>query len=810
MKIQNICLQQSVFFPIKIVLFLILTLTLVFSSAYSAEVTLRWDPNTEPDLAGYKLYYDTNSGAPYDGADADQGASPVVIAIENLANADQPEYTITGLAGSREYFFAVTAYDNETPSLESDYSAEVTITTYTIGSSAGQNGTISPSGSVALSHGADQTFTFTPNAGYHVENVLVDGSSFGLVSSYTFTNITSDHTISANFAVNTYTITASAGSGGAISPSGSVSADYGSSKTFTFTPGSGYHIATVLVDGASVGAVSSYTFSSITANHTISVSFAVNTYTITASAGPNGAISPSGSVSADYGSSKTFAFTPSSGYRIENVLVDGASVGAVSSYTFSSIASDHTIAASFAVNTYTITASAGPNGAISPSGSVSADYGTSKTFTFTPGSGYRIENVLVDGASVGAVSSYTFADITGNHTILVNFQADNQPPVANAGPDQLVEERSVVTLSGLNSSDPDDGIARFSWIQIQGTPVVLSHPDAEETTFIAPDVSSEGETLVFQVTVEDYSGAQATDTCIVNVSWVNIPPVADAGSDQTAYEGDLVVLDASGSSDPDDEIASFQWTQIEGVPVSLSDAQAMQPAFIAPDTGPEGASLKFSLIVTDQRGLQSSDTCIVNVIWVNMPPTADAGPDQTGYEGETIVLHGENSTDPDDGILSYQWAQLNGTPVAFLDPESPQTEFIAPEVLTDIDFLTFELTVTDHGGLKSTATCTVGVKPVEENDSTPPELMIEIPTSDTYFETTDQNITLSGYASDDIAVSAVTWNSSRGDNGMASGTENWKISMMRIKPKLNVITITAIDAAGNSASTTINIYRPVN
>ena len=70
----------------------------------------------------------------------------------------------------------------------------------------------------------------------------------------------------------------------------------GGSQTFTITPSTGYHVADVLVDGASVGAVTSYTFTNVTANHTISASFAVNTRTITASAGANGTISPSGAV----------------------------------------------------------------------------------------------------------------------------------------------------------------------------------------------------------------------------------------------------------------------------------------------------------------------------------------------------------------------------------------------------------------------------------------------------------------------------------------------------------------------------------
>ncbi len=93
-----------------------------------------------------------------------------------------------------------------------------------------------------------------------------------------------------------YTITASAGTGGSISPSGSVSVSHGSNRTFTVTANTGYTIANVLVDGASVGAVSSYTFNNVTANHTISASFTANSYTITASAGTGGTISPSGSV----------------------------------------------------------------------------------------------------------------------------------------------------------------------------------------------------------------------------------------------------------------------------------------------------------------------------------------------------------------------------------------------------------------------------------------------------------------------------------------------------------------------------------
>ena len=67
-------------------------------------------------------------------------------------------------------------------------------------------------------------------------------------------------------------------------------------------------------------------------------------------------------------------------------------------------------------NTYTITASAEEHGIITPSGAVSVEEGDSQTFTMTADRGYEVADVLVDGQSAGAVSSYTFEDVAGDHT----------------------------------------------------------------------------------------------------------------------------------------------------------------------------------------------------------------------------------------------------------------------------------------------------------------------------------------------------------------------------------------------------------
>src|SRR5512142_235285 len=122
-----------------------------------------------------------------------------------------------------------------------------------------------------------------------------------------------------------------------------------------------------------VAANKTYTFSNVTVNHTISVSFTAITYTITSSAGSGGTISPSGTVSVNQGSDQSYTISPSVGYQISDVLVDNVSVGAVTTYTFSNVTVTHTISASSPAITYTITSSAGSGGTISPSGTGSVN-----------------------------------------------------------------------------------------------------------------------------------------------------------------------------------------------------------------------------------------------------------------------------------------------------------------------------------------------------------------------------------------------------------------------------------------------------
>ena len=297
----------------------------------------------------------------------------------------------------------------------------------------------------------------------------------------------------------------------------------------------------------------------------------------------------------------------------------------------------------------------------------------------------------------------------GDKEVSAIFRSANQSPVADAGPDQRVEEGQRVQLNGSGSFDADNAIVTYRWWQRSGTPVTLSDINAVSPSFVAPDVGMQGDILTFRLTVKDATGRKDFDKCRVYVSWINAQPYADAGPDQTVMEGQSVSLSGLNSIDPDDGIASYHWQQIDGIPVTIAEPNTAQPTFTAPNVGIEGASLRFALSVYDQSGLESTDQCLVNIIWQNEPPVADAGPDQIVPESSLVTLDGRDSLDVDDGITSFSWVQIGGNSVALNDATSEQPYFWTTEVGPEGESLTFELTITDSDGLMARDECVVNV-----------------------------------------------------------------------------------------------------
>jgi hypothetical protein len=267
----------------------------------------------------------------------------------------------------------------------------------------------------------------------------------------------------------------------------------------------------------------------------------------------------------------------------------------------------------------------------------------------------RIASVFLLALLVGATwvsNAHASASYGGDCTQCHSWS--NQPPVANAGVDKTANAGTAVTLSGSASRDSDDGIASYAWAQTAGTAVTLTNANTVTASFTAPNVTA-ATVLTFRLTVTDRRPQSATDTINVTVNpvAVNRPPVANAGADRTVNAGTGVTLSGAASSDPDDGIGSYAWTQTGGTGVTLTGANTASATFTAP-TAAASSTLTFQLTVRDRANQAATDTIVVtvNAAPVNRPPVANAGVDQTVSAGAGVTLSGTASRDPDDGIGS--------------------------------------------------------------------------------------------------------------------------------------------------------------
>ena len=195
-------------------------------------------------------------------------------------------------------------------------------------------------------------------------------------------------------------------------------------------------------------------------------------------------------------------------------------------------------------------------------------------------------------------------------------QPTNRRPSANAGPNQIVNRDEVVTLDGTASRDRGgSGTISHSWRQTQGPRVSLTGADTARPTFTAP---SSPTYLRFRLTVTDSHGVTDIDAVVVRVTdspdsaaVSNLPPVANAGPDQTVTPGGEVALDGSGSLDPDSgDTLSYVWRQTVGPSVVLSSTTVANPTFTAPSSP---TTLRFRLTVTDSYGAIDIDAVVITV-----------------------------------------------------------------------------------------------------------------------------------------------------------------------------------------------------
>lgn len=289
-------------------------------------------------------------------------------------------------------------------------------------------------------------------------------------------------------------------------------------------------------------------------------------------------------------------------------------------------------------------------------------------------------------------SCQTMVNVYAPNVVAFAVELTEQKPRASAGADQSVDEGALVSLDGSASTGTGD--LTYQWQQLSpSSPLLELGGNTAKPVFTAPAVEM-NTTFTLQLVVVDSRGKLSDpDTVDITVKDVNTPPVADAGDDFSIKAGAPASLDGSHSYDADgDTPLLYNWNQIAGPAVILSDPTISQPNFVVPNA--IGQQLVFELTVSDGKELSLASRVTVTIV-ENAPPLADAGVDQTRDEGNIISLNALGSADPDKDGLLFDWVQIDGPPVELDNPGSPTPFFIAPHVAAGGSVLSFAVTVTD-------------------------------------------------------------------------------------------------------------------
>ncbi len=528
-------------------------------------------------------------------------------------------------------------------------------TTYSLSITSSTGGSVTYSGnaisgttkSYTVNAGTPASLTFTPNSGYRLKNVVVNGvdvTASVVNNKYTISDINKNTMVNVMFEVipqTTYTLTVLLSGDGTVNcndvtvySSYKFNVNEGTSQTLTFTPNSGYRLKSVVVNSIDVTASvvnNQYTVSNVNQNTTIDVTFEVippNTYTLTILSSGGGTISHNGIMvystnkfEVDEGTSHTLTFTPNSGYRLKSVVVNGVDVTASvvnNQYTISSIRQNTTVKVTFEViplTTYTLTVLLSGDGTVSCNDvTVYSSYkfnfneGTSHTLTITPNSGYRLMSVVVDGTDVTASvvnNQYSINNISQNTTVVVMFE---EIPPTTYTLSITADGGGYVTFSGNTIS----GTTK-SYTVDEGTSHILTF--TPNSGYRLKSVVVNGVDVTANVVNNQYTISDIRQNITVNMVFEVIPPTTYILS---------ITADGGGYVNYQEASVSFSWqtkvfTVNKGAAATLSFTS--NSGYRLKSVVVNGGDVTAS-VVNDQYTIYSiSQNTSVSVTFEEIPPT---------------------------------------------------------------------------------------------------------------------------------------------------------------------------------------------
>ncbi|MCF8055841.1 MAG: InlB B-repeat-containing protein [Desulfocapsa sp.] len=325
---------------------------------------------------------------------------------------------VTAVPATGYHFVDWSDGGSNNPRTDTNVTADIDVTAnfatggYTLTYTAGPGGSISGDTPQTVNHGSAGTaVTAVPATGYH----FVDWSDGGSDNPRTDTNVTADIDVAANFAIDTFTLTYTAGPGGSISGATPQTVNYGAAgAAVTAVPATGYHF----VDWSDKGSDNPRTDTNVTADIDVAANFAIDTFTLTYTAGSNGSISGATPQTVNYGAAgAAVTAVPATGYH----FVDWSDGESDNPRTDTNVTADIDVTANFVIDTFTLTYTAGPGGSISGATPQTVNYGTAgAAVTAVPATGYH----FVDWSDGGSNNPRTDTNVTADIDVTANFAID--------------------------------------------------------------------------------------------------------------------------------------------------------------------------------------------------------------------------------------------------------------------------------------------------------------------------------------------------------------------------------------------------
>jgi|GEM_PF-1445331 len=334
-----------------------------------------------------------------------------------------------------------------------------------------QNGSITINNSFCLI-GSTATVTTTPNIGYELVNIQVDGVD---IEGNTFV-VSGDHVVTATFELKTFAVTVGNIENGLVSLSNTL-LEYGSTVTVTATPNANYKLVSIHVDGANI---EGNTFV-VSNDHVVTATFELKTFTATVGAVINGQVSLSNQYP-QHGSTVTVTAIPNIGYDLTAIQVDGVDI---EGNTFV-VSKDHVVTATFELKTFTTSVGTVLNGQVSLS-NLTPQYGSTVSVITTPNPGYDLVSIQVDGANI---EGNTFV-VSNDHVVTATFElktytatvgtvANGQLSLSNQSP----QYGSIVTITATPDIGYDLVAIQVDGVDIEGNSFVASGNHVVTATFV--------------------------------------------------------------------------------------------------------------------------------------------------------------------------------------------------------------------------------------------------------------------------------------------------------------------------------------